>query len=277
MVCSAPQLPPSLSWVVRHNHGRSQHQNPFQMHVLLQEEQTKAVRRCLEAVLQLLSRISCLGSIEAFFTADDLLQHYQHHVDKANKLTSQLQERRQQVGTVLHAGALCWSLHAAAWPLGVLSALAGQDAYHLLSANECWAAHSDHCVHLPWHWMQHMLPNMYACSLAGMSNSGLLTAFSVCTCRDVHAERYSYSNPAMCTSSSHIRSSLCDWHMQQQQHTTPGAGTAAAHPGIIQAAGAATVDFCLCPHHVIVSCQRKHGCLAAEGAMHGQWSMSGAV
>jgi hypothetical protein len=63
----------------------------------LQEEQLRAVRQCLEDALQLMSRVGCLGPIEAFFTADDLLSHYQRRLDVTLGLGKQLQQQRQQV------------------------------------------------------------------------------------------------------------------------------------------------------------------------------------
>jgi hypothetical protein len=52
----------------------------------LQEEQLQGVRSCLEAALQLLSRVSSLGPVEAFFVADELLAHYQWRVDSTHNL-----------------------------------------------------------------------------------------------------------------------------------------------------------------------------------------------
>jgi pantothenate kinase-related protein Tda10 len=52
----------------------------------LQEEQLHAVRDCLEAVLQLLSRVSSLGPIEAFFAADELAAHYQWRLNATHAL-----------------------------------------------------------------------------------------------------------------------------------------------------------------------------------------------
>lgn len=69
----------------------------------MQEEAVHGIRHHLESVLQLLSRVSCLGPIEAFFTGDDLLQHYQRHVDAAAALSKKLHQQRQQV----RAGAGC--------------------------------------------------------------------------------------------------------------------------------------------------------------------------
>uniref|UniRef100_A0A383V522 Uncharacterized protein n=1 Tax=Tetradesmus obliquus TaxID=3088 RepID=A0A383V522_TETOB len=63
---------------------------------LQQEELLRHVRQCLEDALQLLSRVSCLRPIETFFTADDLLSHYQRRLDATLKLGKQLQQQRQQ-------------------------------------------------------------------------------------------------------------------------------------------------------------------------------------
>lgn len=65
--------------------------------ICLQEELLRHVRQSLEDALQLLSRVSCLGPIEAFFTADDLLSHYQRRLDATLELGKQLQQQRQQV------------------------------------------------------------------------------------------------------------------------------------------------------------------------------------
>lgn len=55
-----------------------------------QEEQLQGVRACLEAALQLLSRVGSLGPIEAFFVADELLAHYQNRVEVTHSLLSRL-------------------------------------------------------------------------------------------------------------------------------------------------------------------------------------------
>lgn len=57
---------------------------------LLQEEQLHAVRSCLEAALQLLSRVGSLGPIEAFFSADELLAHYQWRLDATHALLNKI-------------------------------------------------------------------------------------------------------------------------------------------------------------------------------------------
>lgn len=44
------------------------------------------MRACLEAALQLLSRVGSLGPIEAFFVADELLAHYQNRVGVTHSL-----------------------------------------------------------------------------------------------------------------------------------------------------------------------------------------------
>lgn len=44
------------------------------------------MRACIEATLQLLSRVSSLGPIEAFFVADELLTHYQWRLDATHAL-----------------------------------------------------------------------------------------------------------------------------------------------------------------------------------------------
>lgn len=51
-----------------------------------QEEQLQGVCACLEAALQLLSRVGSLGPIEAFFVADELLAHYQNRVGVTHSL-----------------------------------------------------------------------------------------------------------------------------------------------------------------------------------------------
>jgi hypothetical protein len=51
-----------------------------------QEEQLHSVRDCLEAVLQLLSRVSSLGPIEAFFVAAELVAHYQCRLNATHAL-----------------------------------------------------------------------------------------------------------------------------------------------------------------------------------------------
>lgn len=57
-----------------------------QLLLCAQEEQLQAVRDCLEAVLQLLSRVSSLGPIEAFFVADELAAHYQWRLNATRAL-----------------------------------------------------------------------------------------------------------------------------------------------------------------------------------------------
>lgn len=56
------------------------------LHPCVQDEQLQAVRACIEATLQLLSRVSSLGPIEAFFVADELLTHYQWRLDATHAL-----------------------------------------------------------------------------------------------------------------------------------------------------------------------------------------------
>lgn len=50
------------------------------------QQQLQGIRACLEASLQLLSRVSSLGPIEAFFVSDELLTHYQYRLDTTQAL-----------------------------------------------------------------------------------------------------------------------------------------------------------------------------------------------
>lgn len=50
-----------------------------------------AARDALESVLQLLTRCSCLGSLEAFFMADELVEYFQSAMQAAEQVKTKMQ------------------------------------------------------------------------------------------------------------------------------------------------------------------------------------------
>lgn len=68
--------------------------------LLPQSEQMPSIQACLEAALQLLSRVGSLGPIEAFFVAEELLHHFQARLEATNVLLCRCVHGNQQFSSM---------------------------------------------------------------------------------------------------------------------------------------------------------------------------------